>query len=854
MRKTRLNKPAINEKGQALIIVVLLMLVSALVIAPMLSHVGTGLKTGKEVYEERMQLFYSADSGIEDGLWQIKSENLDTLFTSPAYDPYDFSQVYEYPASLDVNDNDVEVDIENIWIPKDIPVPDDPDEARLIIEGTEDTPPKLIITGSISSASTYQIGIFYYYDNGEDPGGATLNVNTIGIWLPPGFEYNGGCSLAGDPDTQPYATPTEEDYKSGKAVVWSFTSPVPLISFPGSNGYPLEKSFTFNFTGPSGQNPGSALSWVDTSGVDTIDYTWDGDVKVYKVTSTATDAVTGKETIVDAYTAKSEMRQMGTSRSGDYYAVGNSLIGGSGHPPDNYHYQLYDSTQALINTSDDPSSGIPADASIEAAYLYWSGWIDWHGYNPTTITLGQDPCEDWNAPPINWVHGSRWSLEGYWDIEFRGIGGGTGSANQLYFGSSVDLSSYDDEIVTVSWQQNDDGSMESDDYLYFGLYNGSWGTPMEAFQGDHTSPGIFSYVIPSDYLTSNFRLGFELDMNRSSDYIDIDDITITVGGGSLEYPDNPTSESIRTLVEDMARVNKVLFNNTLVTADDYQTLYPGDQFDGTAFEGTWFYTATADVTDLIDQWIDDGLIGNNGAGTYTLGHYYVGATPGDDDYRVNEEDPSYSFDFYGSSGRTGYPLGTPSPSSYPSFSGGNRYTAAHCGWSLLTIYSSPETKGHQLYLYDIQSPNFDFFFGWQNNADFDNDGNPGGTISGFLVPDPDVGSPLAGRITVFVGEGDAGYDYDYFRVNGSSMSNSASPANNVWNSNSPGMTVPGVDIDPFDITWSSGILEPGDTSVQIDIPTGTPPHDTDGFTMSYIILSFRSSITSGGTLSYLVRG
>jgi hypothetical protein len=258
-----------------------------------------------------------------------------------------------------------------------------------------------------------------------------------------------------------------------------------------------------------------------------------------------------------------------------------------------------------------------------------------------------------------------------------------------------------------------------------------------------------------------------------------------------------------------------------------------------------------DVTDLLKQWIDAGTIDSNCAGNYTLGHYYVGTTPGADNYRVNEEDPSYQFDFYSGGGYTGYPLGTPSPSSNPSTT---RFTAAHCGWSLLIIYSSPETKGHQLYLYDIESPNFDFFFGWQNNADFDNDGNPGGSISGFLVPDPIAGETLAGRITVFVGEGDAGYDYDYFQVNGVSLSNSASPANNVWNSNSPGLSVPGVDIDPFDITWSSHILSPGDTSVQIDIPTGTPPHDTDGFTMTYIILSFRSSITSGGTLSYLVRG
>ncbi len=65
-----------DEKGQALIIVLILILVGGLIIAPMLSYVGSGIKMGKEVYEERMELFYAADSGIEDGLWQIKYEQL----------------------------------------------------------------------------------------------------------------------------------------------------------------------------------------------------------------------------------------------------------------------------------------------------------------------------------------------------------------------------------------------------------------------------------------------------------------------------------------------------------------------------------------------------------------------------------------------------------------------------------------------------------------------------------------------------------------------------------------------------------------------------------------------------------
>jgi hypothetical protein len=48
------------------------MLVGGLIIAPLLAYMGTGIKVGKEVYEERMAELYAADAGIEDALWCLK--------------------------------------------------------------------------------------------------------------------------------------------------------------------------------------------------------------------------------------------------------------------------------------------------------------------------------------------------------------------------------------------------------------------------------------------------------------------------------------------------------------------------------------------------------------------------------------------------------------------------------------------------------------------------------------------------------------------------------------------------------------------------------------------------------------
>jgi hypothetical protein len=74
------------------------------------------------------------------------------------------------------------------------------------------------------------------------------------------------------------------------------------------------------------------------------------------------------------------------------------------------------------------------------------------------------------------------------------------------------------------------------------------------------------------------------------------------------------------------------------------------------------------------------------------------------------------------------------------------------------------------------------------------------------------------------------------------------PANNVWNSHSQGLSLSGVDVDTFHISWASGILESGDVEASVNLPTAD-----DGIHIIYIILSFRSETTTGGTFSYLIR-
>ena len=196
LRKIAVRRLIREERGQALVLVLILLLVGGLIIAPLLDLMGTGLKVGKEVYENKMYEIYAADAGVEHALSLLKYDDLVDRFSD--YDEYDYFTQWDYNLEDHevgvgelVNEKSVHVTIENVWMPKDIPAPDKVTARQIIAEG------KLIITGapSITVNSTYEIKLSYEWTCGDD---LLLDVNTIGIWLPPGFEYNGSCSLEGE--------------------------------------------------------------------------------------------------------------------------------------------------------------------------------------------------------------------------------------------------------------------------------------------------------------------------------------------------------------------------------------------------------------------------------------------------------------------------------------------------------------------------------------------------------------------------------------------------------------------------------------------------------------------------------
>ena len=109
MLKGTLGKIIKGQKGQALPIVLILLVIGGLIIVPTLNYASTSLR-GHEVVESNTLEFYSADSGIEDALhWIMKGKQTE--------DPSKWKQEGEKFWKRDIyniNARDVDVTVEEI--------------------------------------------------------------------------------------------------------------------------------------------------------------------------------------------------------------------------------------------------------------------------------------------------------------------------------------------------------------------------------------------------------------------------------------------------------------------------------------------------------------------------------------------------------------------------------------------------------------------------------------------------------------------------------------------------------------------------------------------------------------------
>jgi hypothetical protein len=817
-----------TEKGQALPMVLILMVLSGLILAPLLSYTTSGLKVG-QAYERMADEFYAADAGIEDGLWQIKYDHLEDLFGD--YQRYRYNHEYG-PYNVTVNGIDVEVKIENVWV-ADIDEPSLDDANRLAETD------KLIIAGCVSAELTQQVKIHYKQETGDPD----LFITSIGVWLPPGFSYDasGECTLETWLDANPEVGYTRESptpHKGGEVIVWTFDEPTPFTAFPGvsETDSPMTCSFTFPFLrdDPTSKRNPEAVSWITTSGVQGFTFTWDADIRVFHINSVAG----GEEgTTIDAYAIKSDPRQLISGRNGDYRAIGNTLM--LNQYPDPYgpvRDYLLDDSEATVDD-------IPVNAHVEAAFLYWSAWVL---ASEEQETLFIDTCENIYT---YWNPGSDWS--DYRNGLTRAFQAhhSSGGNPELVMTDPVPLSIYESGMVTVAFDYWIGGGLESGDCLDYAFYNDSGGWSGwynvfcdDGYGGARTTPQTKEIIVPDQYLTASFKMKFRITGFENS------------GWGGTEYCYIDNIKVLATTEEETIADTEVRFEidgeQVYLEDDEYGNPTVPAKGDESIFANSWkvqdildtpendySYCCKVDVTPLVQEYTD-----GHGNATYTVG---------DVEGTVNSE-------------------------------------WSYAGWSLIIIYSSPETQRHQLYLFDLGTDDFRYIKPHTTGVSF--------PISGFLVPDPitdpDTGEIIeetAATITCFVGDGDDFYSGDFIAINAPEglegyqipnsyklwdgitlsapswpprMPNNETTPNNVWNGRSEGFGgsfIDGVDIDTFHVPWgdppSEGLLKPGDSSATIVLNFADPnPAYAELINFIYIIIAFRSETVTGGTVTYLIEG
>ena len=395
-----------------------------------------------------------------------------------------------------------------------------------------------------------------------------------------------------------------------------------------------------------------------------------------------------------------------------------------------------------------------------------------------------------------------WSI--YNNDDFRGQGAGSATAAQrtLTLTDGIDLSSYDPGTVVVDWLQSESGTLEEDDALYLAISsdNGtSWSDNIEVFSDDNPND-FYWYHIPEDYLTSGFKMRLYLDFDSSTESVNLDSIRV-----SYLQPD----------IEATFKIDgtQVYLDGGVPTEGSGDLIASNWQVMPSPFSGTFdgfSYACSKDVSKLVKAFPENpGEEHHTGNAIYTLGDV----------------------------------------------DGSTEHHLSYAGWSLIIVYASPQTAGHYLYLSDT----FAFHPGTGGNLDFDFDGEDGGDITNFVIPEPikdqygNIIEEVAAKITCFIGEGDEVWSPEYVQITGQQsansmyLSNAVSPWNNIWNGESPGMTYAGVDIDTFEVLWTDQIFQPDDTSVHLDMVS-----NQDAWNFIYFIISVRSETITGGTSHYVI--
>lgn len=239
-----------REDGNALPIVMMVMVLGSLFIVPSLGYMSTSFRAG-ELMEEKMRGFYAAEAGAEDALWRLK-------YDCPATFPHSYQLT-----DLNGMTVDVVIDVVSTIAGTDV--------------GSSGTHDEYLL---IEKSATYASGTYYYTLTTTNNGTGNVKVEMILIDLSPGLQYVPG-STAGDLCVGDPAVAGNPD--TGITLVWEFIPPNPTI--PEATA----RVHTFELTGPPDipDPEGHVCVRATRQDVGTV---WDVESRPFSVTAEARDA------------------------------------------------------------------------------------------------------------------------------------------------------------------------------------------------------------------------------------------------------------------------------------------------------------------------------------------------------------------------------------------------------------------------------------------------------------------------------------------------------------------------------------------------------------------------------------
>lgn len=271
-----------QQSGMALVIVMIMMALAGLMIVPLMNWMTTGLNN-VQMYDNKNDLLYAADGGIQKALWQIST--------------YSSAPTESFSATLPaftLNGKSVVASINYVWILEGIVDP---------VFGPHNDWLDVQTRGNADLSGLYTINLTY---NNIDGNPGNKKVATMGVWLPEGFEYVSGSASdkASFPDNIQKSEPSVTSIHGGISIKWTNVN----YSFKKDGEVATEK-FLFK---PVGDLPIGDVAWVCSLSND-IGLSWDDQIWNYTATSIAADPSTGHSMKIVAHAARDNGSSSGMS-------------------------------------------------------------------------------------------------------------------------------------------------------------------------------------------------------------------------------------------------------------------------------------------------------------------------------------------------------------------------------------------------------------------------------------------------------------------------------------------------------------------------------------------------------------